>query len=102
MRQLFRSRRLCFKMTGLRFSLSLSLAHLAEGEVDAPAAEHWMLALGKRRHAMKGQPRRPAPDHDVAMHQAIAHGLVRSLQPAPQEDRGQAERHRDDRLIVVL
>ena len=56
-----------------------------------------MLAVGERRDAVKGQPRRPAPHHDIAMLEPKAARLVAALQTAEQEDRGQSQRHRDDR-----
>ena len=68
---------------------------------------HGVLAVGERRDAVKEQPRRSAPYHDVAMLQPVTARLVATLQSAEQEDRGQPERHRDDRrgkilLVLVL
>src|ERR1700761_1675980 len=83
------------------------LSRLAESQIDALAAEQRVLAIGERRHTMEEQPRRAAPDHDIAVLQPVANGLVRSLQATEHEDRRQAQRHRDDRrgeilLIAVL
>ena len=60
-----------------------------------------MLAVGQRCHAVINQPRHAAPGHDVAMLQTVSHGLVGAFQAAPQEGSGQAERDRDDRLVVI-
>src|SRR5882672_8734906 len=80
---------------------------LAKSQVDALAAHQRVYAIGKRRNAVKEQPRRAAPDHDVAMLQPVTPCLVGALQAAEQEDRGQSERYRDDRrgkilLVLVL
>ena len=56
-------------------------ARFPERQVDALAAEQRVLAIGERRHAVKGEPRRAAPDHDVAMHQTVTHRPVCTLQP---------------------
>src|SRR5260370_23846561 len=40
---------------------------LAEGQVDALTAQQMMFAVGERRDAVKEQPRRAAPYHDIAM-----------------------------------
>ena len=52
-------------------------ARLAERQVDALAAHQRVLAVGERRDAVKEQPRRPAPDHDVAMLQPEAAAACR-------------------------
>src|SRR5215207_8722664 len=56
----------------------------SKSQVDALAAHQRVLAIGERRHAVKEQPRRPAPDHDVTMLQTVTHRLVGPLQPAKQ------------------
>src|SRR5258708_12508274 len=64
-----------------------------------------MFAISEWRDAMKPEPRRPAPYRDVAMLQPKPARFVAALQPAEQEDRGQAQRHRDDRraeIVLVL
>ena len=40
-----------------------------------------MLAIGERGDAMKEQPRRAAPDHDVAMLQPVTFGLSARFAP---------------------
>ncbi len=40
-----------------------------------------MFAVGERRYAAKEQPRRAAPDHDVAMLQPVAVRLVGAFRP---------------------
>ena len=40
---------------------------LAKRQIDALPAQHGMLAVGERRDAVKHQPRRAAPHHDVAV-----------------------------------
>ena len=62
----------------------------------AAAARRGMLAVLQRQHAMEAQTRWAAEDHDVAMRQAPARGLVGADQAAEQEDGRQAERHGDD------
>src|SRR6185437_14413343 len=64
-----------------------ALASLAKRQIDALAAKQRVLAIGKRRDAVKNEARWPAPDHDIAMLQAVAHRLVRALQAAPEEGR---------------
>src|ERR1700723_291184 len=80
---------------------------LAEREIDALLAKHRMLAVGQWRDAVKRQPRRTAPDCDVAMLQPKPVRFVAALQSAEQKNRRQAQRHRDDRrgqikLVHVL
>src|SRR5260370_7410170 len=79
----------------------------AKRQIDALPAQQGMLAVGERRDAVKPEPRRPAPYRDIAMLQAEAARFVAALQSAEQEDRGQAQRDRDDRsgkilLVLVL
>ena len=64
-------------------ALKASLTGLAEGQVDAAAAEQDMLAAGQWRDAVEDQPRRSAPHHDVPMFKAIARGLVAAHGSAP-------------------
>ena len=82
-------------------------SRFAKRQIDALPAQQRMLAVGERRDAVKHKPRRPAPYHDIAMLEPKAARLVAALQSAEQEDRGQAQRHRDDRrgkilLVLVL
>src|SRR5262245_15930139 len=63
-------------------------ACLPKGQVDALSAKHRVLTVGKRRDTVEEQPRRPAPDDDIAMLQPIALRLVAALQAAELEDRG--------------
>ena len=79
----------------------------SESQVDALTAHDSVFAVGERRYAVKEQPRRAAPDHDVAMLQPVTVRLVGALRAAEQEDRGQPQRHRHDRrgkiqLVLVL
>src|SRR5689334_2568916 len=78
------------------------LTGLPKGQIDALAAHHRVLAVGQRRDTVKEQPGRPAPYRDVAMLQPKPARLVGALQPAEQEDRRQAKRHRDDRRVEIL
>src|SRR3974390_3133785 len=80
----------------------MTLARLAESQIDAPASEQRMLAIGKGRNAMKEKPRRPAPHDDVAMQQPTPLRLVAAHWPTEQEDRRQSQRHRDDRCVEIL
>src|SRR5665213_951124 len=75
---------------------------LAKRQVDAPAAEHGVLAVRKRRDAVKEKPRRAAPYHDIAVFEPEAAGLVAALGAAEQEDRGQPQRNRDDGCREIL
>src|ERR1700687_1851747 len=66
-----------------------------------------MLTVRERRDAVKPEPRRPAPHRDVTMLQPKPKRFVAALQSAEQEDRGQAQRYRDDGcaeigLVLVL
>ena len=56
-------------------------ARFAERQVDALAAQQGVLAVGERRDAVKDQPRRAAPDRDIAMLQPEALRLVAALSP---------------------
>src|SRR3982074_1232481 len=61
-----------------------------------------MLAVGQRRDAMEGQPRRPAPDRYIAMLQPKPFWLVAALDAAEQEDRGKPKGDRDDRRAKIV
>lgn len=76
-------------------------AGLAEGEVDAARAGGGVLAVLERRDAMKAQPRRAAPDEDVAVLERDAPGLVAAGVAAPQEGGRQAEGDGHDGLGEV-
>src|SRR5262249_25656817 len=82
--------------------IALALTRFSKRQVDTPAAEQGMLAVGEQRDAVKEQPRRPAPHHDVAVFQPEALRPVAAPWSAPQENRGQAKRHRNNRLVEVF
>ena len=60
-----------------------------------------MLALLQGQNAVIEQPRRPAPDHDIAMEERHPQCLVAPAGTAELEDRRQAEGHRDDGMVVI-
>src|SRR6201982_4176107 len=74
---------------------ALALTRFSKRQVDTPATEQGMLAVGERRDAVKEHPRRPAPHHDVAVLQPKALRPVAAPWSAPQENRRQAKRHRN-------
>src|SRR6266478_198109 len=82
-----------------------ALARLPKCQIDALPAQQRVLAVSERRDAVKGEPRRPAPYRDIVMLHPKAARFVAALQSAEQEDRGQAQRDRDDRhgkIVLVL
>src|SRR5579862_1724853 len=60
-----------------------------------------MVAFRQRRNTVIEQPRRPAPHRDIAVLQPKPARLVTSLQATKHEDRGQAQRDRDDRSAEI-
>ena len=60
-----------------------------------------MAGLPQRQDAVVAQPVRTAPHHHVAVLERQALRLVCPSRPAEQEHRGDAERHRDDRLTEI-
>src|SRR5216683_8217150 len=84
-----------------------ALSHLPERQIDTLPAHHSVLAVGEWCDAVKRQPRRAAPHRDVAVLDPKPPRPVAALGSAEQEDRGQAQRDRDDRrgeigLVLVL
>src|SRR5438046_3544549 len=82
-------------------------SRLAKSQVDALLAEQIMMCRLERLHAVIAQAIGAAPDHDVAVLERYAAGLVGPFQPAEQKNRRNAERDRDDRrtevaLVLVL
>lgn len=61
-----------------------------------------MLAALQGKYAVIEEARRSAPHNHVAMMQDIFRDWVGSLQPAELESRGQAELHRNNRLVEIL
>src|SRR5438132_13657144 len=74
----------------------------SKSQVDTLAAHDSMSAIGERGYAVEEQPRRAAPDHDVAVLQPVTVRLVGALWPAEQEYRRQAPRHRHDPRGQIL
>src|SRR5229473_42053 len=79
----------------------LASMRLAEGQIDALAAQQSMLAIGERRDTVKEQPRRPAPHHDIAVLEPVSLRLVGAHKSAEKEDCRQSERHRDDGVSEI-
>src|SRR5579863_320906 len=92
---------LLHEVTAFRRRSRFSSPHLPERQVDTLPAHQRMLAVGKRRDAVKVEPRRAAPYSDVAMLQPEPARFVAAHQSAEQESRGQAERHRYDRRAEI-
>ena len=69
----------------------LPTGRTTKGQVDPSPPRQHMPAISQRRHAMKRQPRRAAPDHNVPMRQAQALWPVRPLEAAKQKHGRQAE-----------
>src|SRR5258706_2180702 len=84
-----------------------ALSHFPERQIDTLPAHQGMLAVRKGCYAVKRQPCRATPHRDVAVLDPKSARPVAALQSAEQEDRGQAQRDRDDRrgeigLVLVL
>src|SRR2546426_10551380 len=74
----------------------------SKSQVDALAAHDSMFAIGKRGYAVEEQPRRAAPDHDVAVLQPVTVRLVGALWAAAQKNSRQGHRHRHERRGKIL
>src|SRR2546428_3501004 len=79
---------LCRRLLTPRFS---------ESQVDTLAAHDSMSAIGERGYAVEEQPRRAAPDHDVAVLQPVTVRLFGGPSPAPKKNRREARGHRPHR-----
>src|SRR5215472_15749456 len=60
-----------------------------------------MLSLLECQHTVMEEPRRAAPDDDIAMEERHAQQLVGSPIPAELKDRRQAERYRDHGVAEI-
>src|SRR5215470_9875077 len=61
-----------------------------------------MFCIFERSDSMKAEPRRSAPNYDVAMAQFDAFRFVGAVLATEQKDRRNAERYRYDRLGEIL
>src|SRR5689334_15094126 len=64
-------------------------------------AQPIMPSRPQRQHTVITQPRRTAPDHDIAVLERDALRAIGAAQPAEQERGGESERYGDDRLSVI-
>ena len=78
------------------------LRHFSKRQIDALPAQQRMLAIGERRDAVKGEPRRPAEHHRVARRQPERACRIGPFVAADPEQASVAERERDHRRGEVL
>src|SRR5664279_6431124 len=76
--------------------MAAASARLAERQIDTLPAGQCVLTVRQRGYAVKGQPGRAAPYHDVAMLEPVPARSVAALRSAEQEDGGQPQRNRHD------
>jgi integrase len=80
-----------------RRALRRSSKRLPESQVEPALAGHRVVAVFQGIHTVVGEPRRAAPDHNVAMSKLHPCDPIVSSPSAEQELGGKAKRHRHDR-----
>ena len=83
--------------------VGIGLRDFPEGKIDAVAAKSVVrTSVGERRDPVNRRRSGPPRHHDIAMPEWYADLFVGPIQSAEHEGRGEAERHRNDRLANLL